>query len=165
MFSHIVRNKRTTVNKKTEGGDSVKEYGIQVRLKTDLARYHPRLVVGAQGVTSARSGLWARGSDRFVAVEFPEAGTFDVLWESLDIIDVEYLADIEIARKARMKCLEHATDVVLWRGPRGGFRYLSYHYVDTSGVPVSTSCGFRAEAEELMAFFRSRGIVIEEKTE
>ena len=42
-------------------------------------------------------------NDRFIGVHFPNAGTFDILWESLEIIDQEYLKEMAEGEKERME--------------------------------------------------------------
>jgi len=59
-------------------------YGQTVELTADLTSYHPGLVVGVRGVTTAPVGMWARTYDRFVSVQFgPGIGNWDILWSSL----------------------------------------------------------------------------------
>jgi hypothetical protein len=64
---------------------------------------------------------------------------------------------------ARFEHLRNATDVVKAYGPRGGFRSLSYSYVDDQGVSNHASTGDRSEAEDLEEYFRSVGITITEE--
>jgi hypothetical protein len=104
--------------------------GIKVRLTTDLTKYHRDLLPGVEGHTVGQSGMWSRGSDRFIGVHFPNVGTFDVLWDSLEIIDAEYLARAAAKKQKKMEALKSAKRVVRTIGPAGGFKYLSYEYVD-----------------------------------
>lgn len=136
---------------------------VQVRLTTDLTRYHPRLEAGVEGVTIGQYGIWSRGSDRFVGVSFPGIGTFDVLWASLEIIDETYLAEAARRKAERMEALKSAVNVVRTRGPRGGFRYLSYQFIAADGVRNSVSTANRTEAEELIDFFNQHGIAVREE--
>jgi hypothetical protein len=64
---------------------------------------------------------------------------------------------------ARFEHLHNATDVVKGYGPKGGFRHLSYHYIDGHGLSIHLSTGNRSEAEDLEAYFRSIGINIAEE--
>ena len=67
---------------------------LRVRLTVDLTKYHRLLVVGVEGTVSDFSGTYKvmdYGRDRFWQVEFPDAGIWDILPDSLDIIDEEYL--------------------------------------------------------------------------
>jgi hypothetical protein len=57
--------------------------------------------------------MWSRGSDQFVGVNFPGAGSLDVLWSSLDIIDEEYLREAEIRRTKRYEALKSALVTIL----------------------------------------------------
>ena len=134
------------------------ERPIKVRLTTDLTRYHPKLQVGAEGYTVGVYGMWSRGSDRFIGVRFPEAGTFDILWQSLEIIDEEFQRDAAEHKQKKQELLKQASNVVKAVGPRGGFRYLSYQYPEGH---ISTSD--RAEAEQLLALFTQYGIPVREE--
>jgi len=138
------------------------ERSIKVRLTQDLTRYHPELVSGVEGVTVGQYGMWSRGSDRFVGVRFPEIGTFDILCEKLEIIDEEYLAEAEERDKRKWELLKNAKNVVRTIGPKGGFKYLSYEYLDEKGIPNHVSNGDRQAAEKLIAFFRKHGIEVRE---
>jgi hypothetical protein len=136
---------------------------LNVRRTTDLTRYHPDLVQGAEGVTVGQSGLWSRASDRFVGVSFPRAGVFDILWDSLEIIDEAYLQRAAQRAAELRESLKGANNVVCARGPRGGFRYLSYEYVAADGARRHCTTSFRSEANELMEVFRQYGIPIREE--
>lgn len=136
---------------------------IKVRLKVDLTKYIPNLVEGSEGYTVPNGGIWSRASDRFVGVKFPSKGTLDVLWDSLEIIDEEYLAEIEKREQRFLEELKTAYDVVKYIGPRGGFKYLTYTYIDSKGIKISTSQGFKNEAEKLIKIFDKYGIEVFEK--
>lgn len=136
---------------------------IKVRLTTDLTRYHPRLVPGTEGNTIGLYGMWSRGSDRFIGVHFPDIGAFDILWESLEIIDAEYLAEATERERKSQESLKSARNVVKFVGPRGGFKYLHYEYMDEHGVTNHVSNGNRQDAEELIRLFRKYGIEIREE--
>lgn len=138
--------------------------GIKVRLTVDLTKYKSGLVSGTEGTTIGTYGIWSRGSDRFVGVHFPEKGTLDVLWESLEIIDEEYLKRVKEQENTHFEELKSATEVVKFIGPRGGFRYLSYTYTDSNGIQIQTSNGFRKDADKLIDFFERNGIEIVIKT-
>lgn len=64
---------------------------------------------------------------------------------------------------SRFDHLRDATDVTKVYGPRGGFRYLSYCYLNEHGTPVHTSTGDRSDAEDLETFFKEQGITIAEE--
>jgi hypothetical protein len=98
-----------------------------------------------------------------VGVSFPGIGTFDVLWASLEIIDEEYLAEAARRKAERMEALKSASNVVRTRGPRGGFRYLSYQCVSADGLRTSVSTANRADADELIDFFNQHGILVREE--
>src|SRR5262249_11216563 len=72
--------------------------------------------------------MWSRGSDRFIGVRFPIAGTFDILWDSLEITDEQFLAERAVYEQKRWEQLKEAKEVVRYVGPKGGFKYLSYQY-------------------------------------
>jgi len=124
-----------------------------------------KLVPGVEGVTVGRHGEWSRGSDRFVGVRFQEIGTFDILWESLEIIDAEYLAEAAERERKTRELLKNAKSVVRIVGPRGGFRYLSYEYVNEHGIPCHVSNGDRNAADNLVKYFLEQGIEVREEKE
>ena len=135
----------------------------KVKLTVDLTRYAQGLTAGTEGYTVENQGMWSRGSDRFVTVNFPGIATLDVLWESLKIIDEEVLKEIEINRQIFIENLKTAHDVKLYLGPRGGFRHLSYRYIDKeTGIPGSISHGFKEKAYEIMQVLEEYSIPIEE---
>lgn len=136
---------------------------IRVRLMVDLTKYASGLIPGVEGYASGKHGMWSRGSDRFTGVNFPGITTLDVLWESLEIIDEEYLKEAEERQHNFIIDLKSATNVVLAVGPRGGFRYLSYSYRDKDGLQVHTSVGFKKEAEHLLQIFESYEIPVEKR--
>ena len=107
--------------------------------------------------------MWSRGSDRFTGVSFPGIGTFDILWASLEIIDQKYLEEVRLRRAERLTALKSAEGVVCARGPRGGFRWLTYQYLTDDGIRTHASTSSKEEAEELMEFFRGHGIQITEQ--
>lgn len=133
---------------------------IQVRLKVDLTDYRKGLIAGSEGYTVGSYGSWSRSYDRFVGVHFPGIGTIDVLWKSLEIIDEEYLKELDEYRKKQTEELRNAKNVVKYIGPRGGFRHLSYEYIDSDGIKVSTSNGFKQESERLIELFEEYNIPI-----
>ncbi len=56
--------------------------------------------------------------------------------------------------------LRQATEVVLYVGPKGGFRTLSYRTPKGSG-----SVGIKGMADQLIAFFEKNGITIERRVQ
>jgi hypothetical protein len=141
----------------------MKQYGIQVRLTTDLTQYHPGLVKNAQGVTVPAAGMWARGNDRFASVRFEDAGVHDILWESLEIIDQEVNQELAKLRAERNEDLKTARNVVQTFGPQGGFRYLSYEYDSRHGGVNHISNANREEAEKLIQLFKTYNIEVQVK--
>lgn len=139
------------------------ERSIKVRLTQDLTRYHPGLVPGVEGITVGRYGIWSRGSDWFIGVSFPEIGTFDILWEGLEIIDKDYLAEAEERETKKWELLKKARNVVRVVGSRGGFKYLSYEYTDENKITSHVSNTDRRAADKLIEFFRKHGIEIREE--
>lgn len=137
---------------------------IQVRLKVDLTEYMKGLVAGTVGYTIGTFGIWSRTSDRFVGVHFPGIGTLDVLWKSLEIIDEDYLREVEEYQKKKYEELKSAKNVVKYIGPRGGFRYFSYEYIDSNGIRMSTSNSYKLESEKLIELFKEFNIPVEIKT-
>ncbi|HZS02492.1 MAG TPA: hypothetical protein VFE37_27505 [Chloroflexota bacterium] len=138
---------------------------VKVRLKVDLTAYLAGLVAGSEGYTVGRYGPWSRSFDRFVGVHFPGIGTLDVLWSSLEIIDEAYLRAAADEEARRWEALKSAQDVVVVRGPKGGFRCLSYRYTTPEGAPAHISIGFRGQAERELAFFYEHGIPVTERRE
>jgi hypothetical protein len=75
----------------------------------------------------------------------------------------EALAHLKGEKKwARFANLNKATNVERICGPKGGFKYVSFEYVDESDVPKHGSTYDRDEGEELVAHFRSIGINVTE---
>jgi hypothetical protein len=143
-----------------EGGAMDRQ--IKVRLKADLTRYVTGLVPGVEGVTVGRRGIWSRGSDCFITVQFLGKTTLDVLWSSLEIIDDEYLKEAEASASKHMEELKTATDIVRHLGPRGGFQCLSFTYRTEEGITTHTSIGFRKEAERIISYFSQNGILVKD---
>lgn len=98
-----------------------------------------------------------------MGVNFPGIGIFDVLWDSLQIIDEAYLAEAQKRETERWEALKSAKNVVQAVGPRGGFRYLSYEYVDRDGMLCHVSSGNRDEAKRLVEFFKQHRILVREE--
>lgn len=128
----------------------------KVKLKVDLTRYADGLVEGTEGDTIGAYGMWSRGSDRFVGVKFPGIATLDVLWESLEIIDEDFLKRREEEKQRFKERLKTAYDIKKHVGPRGGFRCLSYSY---DGGHVSNY--FKDESEQIEKIFKEYGKEIE----
>ena len=61
---------------------------------------------------------------------------------------------------AKYEPLKSARNVLKVVGPKGGFRSLSYEYVNEDGVVVHSGTGFKDEAERLEKFFASHNIPI-----
>ena len=62
--------------------------------------------------------------------------------------------------KARYDSLKSAKNVKKFIGPKGGFRSLSYEYVDERGVMAHISTGSKAEANRLEDFFTQQNIPV-----
>jgi len=137
----------------------MKQYGIQVRLTTDLTQYHPGLVKNVEGITVPNAGMWARSSDLFVSVRFEGAGVHDILWKSLNIIDEEVNRELAKLREETREALKTARNVVQTIGPRGGFRCLSYEY-DRHGTVNHTATSDREEADDLIKVFKTYNIEV-----
>lgn len=141
------------------------ERSIKVKLITDLTRYAPRLLPGVEGYTVGHYGMWSRSSDRFIGVCFPGIATLDVLWESIEVIDEEYLNESKLLQQRHLDELKSARNVVVYVGPRGGFRHLSYQYTSVDGINCSASNGFKSESEKLIGIFKQYGIDVLIQTE
>jgi hypothetical protein len=128
---------------------------IRVKLVVDLSRYDSRLTGGQEGDAYSDSYL----GDCFAFVRFDCGAGLDVLWNSLDIIDEEYLAEVA-QRESEMEAkLATARDAILHLGPRGGFRCLSY-FIPGDG---HTSLGFKEKAMKHMGIMERHGIEIREE--
>lgn len=138
---------------------------IKVKLISDLSKYAPGLLPGVEGYTIGEYGTWSRGSDRFIGVCFPKIATLDVLWKSIEIIDKDYIEEAALLQKNQMDELKSAQNVIMYVGPRGGFRYLSYKYTSMEGISCSVSNGHKSEAERLIEIFKQYGIDVEIRTE
>lgn len=136
---------------------------VKVRLKVDLTQYLKGLVAGSEGYTIGNYGMWSRANDNFIGVHFPGIGSLDVLWSSLEIIDEEYLKEVEERRKDKLEEYKSARNIVKYVGPRGGFKSLSFTYTDINGKTVHYSTGFKEEAEKLIAYFKELNLQITEK--
>ncbi|TXK80671.1 hypothetical protein [Paenibacillus sp. N3.4] len=136
---------------------------IKVKLKVDLTQYLKGLVAGTEGFTIGNYGIWSRGNDNFTGVHFPDVGSLDVLWSSLEIIDEEYLEEAEKRRKQKLEEYKTARDIVKYVGPRGGFKGLRFVYTDANGITVSNSIGFKDEADKLIKYFEELKLQITEK--
>ena len=136
---------------------------INVRLKVDLTQYLVGLIAGSEGYTIGNHGIWSRANDNFIGVHFPGIGSLDVLWSSLEIIDKEYLKEVEKRRKQRLEEYKSAREIVKYIGPRGGFKSLSFTYTDLNGKIVHYSDGFKREAEKIIEYFRELNLQITEK--
>jgi hypothetical protein len=136
---------------------------IKVRLKCDLTKYATGLIKNSEGYTVN----WSRLGDCFVVVCFPNiTNSIDVTWDSLEIIDIEYLKEKEEKEeKFKLELKKTAKDVVLTVGPRGGLKYLSYKYVNDSGTPNSCGTNFRSEMTKMVGYFEEFGIDIKTKIE
>ena len=140
------------------------EKNIKVKLTTGLTKYAIGLIPGTEGITVGRQGIWSRGSDRFITVNFPRIGTLDVLWNSLEIIDEEVIQENERQKEIFAENLKTDQDVTLYLGPKGGFRSLSYSYFDKeSEITFHTSVGFREQAYEIIEILKTHKVSIKEE--
>jgi len=138
------------------------EENIKVKLLVDLTRYANGLVEGSEGYTVGSQGMWSRANDNFVTVCFPGIATLDVLWQSLEIIDEEYLKKVEEENKKWKEQLKTAKCVELHLGPRGGFRTLQFEYRDDNKVVCHYAIGFKNKADKIIEFFKENNISIKE---
>lgn len=131
---------------------------IKVRLKVDLTKYGKGFKEGIEGYTIGEYGMWSRGSDRFIGVHFPDAGTLDVLWESLEIIDEDFIKRREQEKEVFLEKLKTVEEAIKYIGPRGGFRSLYYYSKELGHV----SLYFKEEALEIEKILKSYGIEVKE---
>ena len=128
---------------------------IRVRLTCDLTKYMDGLVEGSEGVTVRDDPA----SDRAVYVQFDGLGMLPCYWQSLEIIDEEYLAEKEAERKEWFKRLKTARHVVYRTGPRGGWRSLSFEIFHPDEGFQYDSCG-RRDKDEVLEFFEKNDIPV-----
>ena len=140
---------------------------LRVQLKRELTMHDPRLTEGIQGYTIGNQGEFSKISDRFVLVQFDNGLTFDIAWTNLTILDkkskpTDKTLDINsILRKIDKESLDYlktATNVVLYVGPRGGFKYLSYRI----GKNTVWNGNKKSSLEEI-EIFKYYGIPYEQK--
>jgi hypothetical protein len=127
-------------------------------LKVNLTDYHPSLKAGTEGYIIAMSNR----SDRFNVIRFPEV-TLDVLCESFQITDDQYLREREEDKRKFRENLKTTKKATKFVGPRGGFKYLEIEYTDEKGVPVSCHIGSSDRLSEALDALKEHGIPILEK--
>ena len=66
-------------------------------------------------------------------------------------------------RWKRFKHIRDILKVIRLKGPKGGFRQLSYSYTDDRGIQCSTNVSDREEAADLEEFFKMKGVEIREE--
>lgn len=138
---------------------------IRVRLKHDLTRYHASLQAGAEGTTVPPVGLWARSSDRFCSVRFPEV-VMDVLWSALEVVDPEVIRmEVEHREERDAGVRERPVSAMKTLGPRGGFRRLVVTYRNLAGEEVVVIVTERAEAVYLEGLLAAAHFPVGVKTE
>ena len=132
---------------------------IRMRITTDLTRYHPGLVSGAEGTTQfepAAYGIWC---------QFPSAGRSDILagkGSGFEVIDEDYLR-LEAEDKAdELSTVRAASSAVLSLGPRGGFRHLR---IERGSGKRPLDIHDREKAEEYKKVLRDACVVIQEQRE
>ncbi len=131
--------------------------GCRIRLTCNLQKYNPKLVVGVEG-TILRSE--SRLGDRFCQVSFDDIGVIDCLYDGLDVVrSIEYNERAKAYEDRSMAELKTASNVVLYTGPRGGFKYLSYTTM-SNGISCSLSNGDKSSAESIIAKFKTLGIPV-----
>lgn len=138
------------------------EEKIKVKLLVDLTKYANGLVEGTLGYTIGSRGMWSRANDNFVTVCFPKIATLDVLWESLEIVDEEYLRKAEEANKKWIEQIKTARCVELHVGPRGGFRSLQFEYLGDNKIVNHYAIGFKNKADKIIEIFKTNNIPIKE---
>jgi len=133
---------------------------VKVRLIHDLSRYNSELKIGTEGFTVEAEGMMSRSNDNFVSVFFPGIETRDIMWRSLEIIDENFLAAREKEKQEELDGLKEAYDVVKTIGPKGGFRNISYLYVNSSGKVSRVSKNNKIEAEVIESILNQLNITI-----
>ncbi len=137
---------------------------FKVRLLVDLTKYNPLLKPGIEGVTVGRYGMWSKASDRFIGVSFPGVGTLDVLWESLEIVDPEYLEEEKKREEEKWRALKNATDVKKVIGIKGQLKGVSYRCVNSRGhsyhMHSRVHSKNRSDMEKLLAFFSENNVPV-----
>lgn len=142
------------INNKLVADFNTYPINIKVRLKVDLTKYLNGLISGTEGITTGRNGIWSRSNDNFITVKFP-MGSLDVAWNSLEIIDTEYLKHLEKLKDKKFEELKNAENIELTVGRYGGFIHLSYEIgISHTGIGGYT---FKKEADEILNYFRLIG--------
>lgn len=136
--------------------------GVKVRLKKDLTKYKQGLTAGSEGVTCGNYGDWSRSSDLFTMVDFGII-RLDVVIDQLDIIDENYLAELDEIRKKKFEEYKTATNIVKRVGPRGGFKSLSFKYIAIEGHSINTSIGSRNTADSIVEFFEENKMPVKQE--
>ena len=131
------------------------ETGYAVQLTVDLTRYDHRLVAGSTGTTT---GGYSRLGDRFTGVRFDNGAYLDVLWESLDITDEEYLAKKDAEQATLVEDLRKTRKAVWHQGPRGGFYAFDVEYDGAEG-PVFRTYG-KTEGTRIREIIEGHGIPV-----
>lgn len=131
--------------------------GCRIRLTCNLQKYNPKLVAGVEGtILKSESRL----GDRFCQVSFDNIGILDCLYDGLDPIrPTEYNERAKAYEDRSMAELKTASNVVLYTGPRGGFKYLSYTMM-SNGISNSISNGDKSSAESIIIKLKSLGIPV-----
>lgn len=136
---------------------------VRVKLKDDLTRYHASLRRGVEGTTVPPTGRWARDSNRFCSVQFPEV-VIDVLWGRLEIVDVEYKKLEQEAQAIEDESIRMRTTGAIWYvGQRKAFRSFTVTYIDETGMSVNNSWGDRRKADRIRKILEAVGYPIETK--
>lgn len=87
LLCHLEKVQAEPISTVTELHDPQVVKPIEIELIVDLTRYHPALFKGSRGFMIR----FPLPNERFVDVEFPQAGLREILYKSLKVIDQEYL--------------------------------------------------------------------------
>jgi hypothetical protein len=120
---------------------------------------HTPLLVFIAGQDSVTVRIVDKATDLFsFPDETPVMGQWAGQWRSdfFQFTVGQYRQHLE----AKLEPLKTAHNVVKTVGPQGGFRYLSYEYVNEHGTLAHAGTGSKTEAERLEMFFAKHNIQI-----
>lgn len=104
---------------------------MKVKLLYDFTKYNEALQKGIEGdaLETPEEQKIRKPDDFFVRVNFGVT-TVDVPWRGLDIIDELYLKKKQDELDLYVSKLKTSKNVKLILGPKGGFKEISFEYLD-----------------------------------
>lgn len=140
----------------------------RVKLYPDLTHIHPKLIPGSEGVAKLGAEIQTRGLfGAAVKVDFDCGTSLDILWDGLEVIDVEYSNVLKSIEKEQWENYLTATEVVLTVGPRGGRKGLSFK-TKKGTINLGYGGGYTTlghplpKTSEILDFFEKNGVEVKE---